>query len=59
MGAPQPSTSNQDIPPPCRGRDPLKGWKVLAKLRRCPRRATTIVQAVLVVHVAEADRHPR
>ncbi|RGA06045.1 IS5/IS1182 family transposase [Microbispora triticiradicis] len=33
----------------------LKTWKVLAKLRCCPRRATTIVQAVLVLHAVEAD----
>ncbi|BCL12382.1 hypothetical protein GCM10017556_01210 [Micromonospora sagamiensis] len=28
----------------------LKGWKILAKLRCCPRRATKIVQAILVLH---------
>jgi hypothetical protein len=37
----------------------LKGWKILTKLRCCPRRATTIVQAILVLHAAEADRYPR
>lgn len=31
----------------------LKGWKVLAKLRCCPRRATAIVQAILVLHHVE------
>lgn len=35
----------------------LKIWKVLAKLRCCPRRATTIVQAILVLHHVEANRH--
>lgn len=31
----------------------LKTWKVLTKLRCCPRRATAIIQAVLVLHRAE------
>jgi hypothetical protein len=31
----------------------LKTWKVLTKLRCCPRRATTIVQAILVLHHVE------
>jgi hypothetical protein len=35
----------------------LKTWKILAKLRCCPRRATTIVQAILVLHHAETSRH--
>lgn len=37
----------------------LKGWKVLAKLRCCPRRATAIVQAILVLHHVQTSRHPR
>ncbi|MDQ2587315.1 transposase family protein [Saccharothrix yanglingensis] len=36
----------------------LKGWKVLAKLRCCPRRATAIVAAILVLHHIETRRHP-
>jgi hypothetical protein len=35
----------------------LKTWKVLTKLRCCPRRATAIVQAILVLHHAEANRY--
>ncbi|MET0417008.1 MAG: transposase family protein [Actinoplanes sp.] len=35
----------------------LKTWKILVKLRCCPRRATTIVQAILVLHHVEADRY--
>ncbi|MEU7716344.1 transposase family protein [Micromonospora chalcea] len=35
----------------------LKSWKVLAKLRCCPRRATAIVQAILVLHHVEANRY--
>jgi hypothetical protein len=31
----------------------LKTWKVLTKLRCCPRRATAIVQAILVLHHVE------
>jgi hypothetical protein len=31
----------------------LKTWKVLVKLRCCPRRATAIVQAILVLHRVE------
>ena len=31
----------------------LKTWKILAKLRCCPRRATAIVQAILVLHQVE------
>ena len=34
----------------------LKTWKILTKLRCCPRRATTIVQAILVLHHVEANR---
>ena len=37
----------------------LKGWKILTKLRCCPRRATAIVQAILVLHATETDRYPR
>jgi hypothetical protein len=40
-----------------RGIATLKTWKVLAKLRCCPRRATAIVQAILVLHHGEADRY--
>jgi hypothetical protein len=36
----------------------LKDWKILTKLRCCPRRATAIVQAILVLHHAETDHHP-
>jgi hypothetical protein len=36
----------------------LKAWKILAKLRCCPRRATRIVQAILVLHHVEANRYP-
>ncbi|MEH1055985.1 transposase family protein [Micromonospora sp. CPCC 206171] len=35
----------------------LKTWKILAKLRCCPRRATAIVQAILVLHHIEASRY--
>ncbi len=35
----------------------LKTWKVLAKLRCCPHRATAIVQAVLTLEAIETDRH--
>ncbi|MFI2270012.1 transposase family protein [Micromonospora aurantiaca (nom. illeg.)] len=35
----------------------LKSWKILVKLRCCPRRATAIVQAILVLHHVEANRH--
>lgn len=34
----------------------LKHWKILAKLRCCPRRATAIAQAILVLHHVENDR---
>jgi hypothetical protein len=37
----------------------LKTWKVLTKLRCCPRRATAIVQAILTLHTVEAHRYPR
>ncbi|MBY8852933.1 IS5/IS1182 family transposase, partial [Saccharothrix sp. MB29] len=37
----------------------LKGWKVLIKLRCCPRRATAIVAAILVLHHVEIRRQPR
>ena len=36
----------------------LKTWKILVKLRCCPRRATAIVQAILVLHHVEANRYP-
>ncbi|GIH46129.1 hypothetical protein Mro03_13080 [Microbispora rosea subsp. rosea] len=36
----------------------LKMWKVLVKLRYCPRRATAIVQAILVLPAIEANRYP-
>jgi hypothetical protein len=35
----------------------LKGWKVLVKLRCYPRRATAIVQAILVLHHVETNRY--
>ena len=35
----------------------LKTWKVLVKLRCCPRRANAIVQAILVLHHVEANRY--
>ncbi|GIJ34993.1 DDE superfamily endonuclease [Micromonospora sediminimaris] len=35
----------------------LKTWKVLAKLRCCPRRATWLVQAILVLHRVDANRY--
>jgi DDE superfamily endonuclease len=37
----------------------LKTWKVLAKLRCCPRRATAIVRAIVVLHHVEANRYGR
>ena len=37
----------------------LKTWKILTKLRCCPRRATAIVQAILVLQHAEDDRYSR
>jgi hypothetical protein len=37
----------------------LKGWKILTKLRCCPRHATTVVQAILVLQAAEDARYPR
>ncbi len=36
----------------------LKGWKILTKLRCCARRATTIVQAILVLHQAGKPTYP-
>jgi hypothetical protein len=35
----------------------LKTWKVLARLRCCPHRATTIVQAILVLQLIEEGRY--
>ena len=35
----------------------LKTWKILAKLRCCPHRATAIVQAILVLHHVETTRY--
>ncbi|MFY1672567.1 transposase family protein [Plantactinospora sp. WMMB334] len=37
----------------------LKSWKVLTKLRCCPRRATAIVQAILVLHHVQTSRDSR
>jgi hypothetical protein len=37
----------------------LKGWKILVKLRCCPRRATAVVAAILVLHHVETRRQPR
>ncbi|GAA0743377.1 transposase [Dactylosporangium roseum] len=36
----------------------LESWKILTKLRCCPRRATAIVQAITVLHHIETDRYP-
>jgi DDE superfamily endonuclease/Helix-turn-helix of DDE superfamily endonuclease len=36
----------------------LKTWKILVKLRCCPRQATAIVQAILVLHHIEVDHYP-
>jgi DDE superfamily endonuclease/Helix-turn-helix of DDE superfamily endonuclease len=36
----------------------LRTWKILTKLRCCPRRATAIVQAILVLQAAEDARYP-
>ncbi|GAT71534.1 transposase [Planomonospora sphaerica] len=36
----------------------LKAWKVLVRLRCCPRRATAIVQAILVLQLTEEGRYP-
>jgi hypothetical protein len=35
----------------------LKTWKILTKLRCCPRRATAILQAILVLQAAEDTRY--
>ncbi|MEV4511745.1 transposase family protein [Dactylosporangium sp. NPDC049525] len=35
----------------------LKTWKILTKLRCCPRRATAIVQAILALHRVESSRY--
>ncbi|WP_031168029.1 IS5/IS1182 family transposase [Streptosporangium roseum] len=35
----------------------LKSWKVLTKLRCCPRRATSLVQAILVLQLVEEGRY--
>jgi hypothetical protein len=44
-------------PRPRRTRDRhLKTWKILAKLHCCPRRATAIVQAILVLQFASTSR---
>ncbi|MEV2238171.1 hypothetical protein [Micromonospora sp. NPDC049891] len=32
--------------------------RVLTELRRCPHRATTIAQAILVLHHVETNRRP-
>ena len=37
----------------------LKSWKVLTKLRYCPHRATTLVQAILGLQLIEEGRYPR
>ena len=36
----------------------LKTWRVLTKLRCCPRRATAIVQAILALHHVENPAYP-
>ncbi len=35
----------------------LKTWKILTRLRCCPHRATTIVQAILVMQLIEEGRY--
>jgi DDE superfamily endonuclease len=40
-----------------RGISTLKTWKILAKLRCCPRRTTAIVHAILVLHHVETSRY--
>jgi hypothetical protein len=35
----------------------LKTWKILTKLRSCPRRTTAIVQAILALHRVETSRY--
>jgi hypothetical protein len=35
----------------------LKAWKVLVRLRCCPRRATAIVQVILILQLVEEDRY--
>jgi hypothetical protein len=35
----------------------LKTWKLLVRLRCCPRRATAIVRANLALHHVEATRY--
>ena len=40
-----------------RANSTLKTWKILTKLRCCPRRATAIVKAILVLHHVETDRY--
>ncbi|GAA4957944.1 IS5/IS1182 family transposase [Actinoplanes utahensis] len=35
----------------------LKTWRILVKLRCCPRKATGIVQAILVLHHVETNRY--
>jgi len=35
----------------------LKTWKILTQPRCCPRRATAIVQAILVLHHVEANHY--
>lgn len=37
----------------------LKSWRILTKLRCCPRRATAMVQAITVLHHIETNRYPR
>ncbi|MEV4282993.1 IS5/IS1182 family transposase, partial [Actinoplanes xinjiangensis] len=35
----------------------IKTWRILVKLRCCPRKATGIVQAILVLHHVETNRY--
>jgi hypothetical protein len=35
----------------------LKTWKILTRLRCCPHRSTTIVQAILVLQLIEEGRY--
>ncbi|MGC5332133.1 IS5/IS1182 family transposase, partial [Micromonospora sp. DT62] len=36
-----------------------KGWKILTKLRCCPRRATAIIKAILALHHGPTSQNPR
>ena len=42
-----------------RGPATLKTWRILTKLRCCPRKATTIVHAILTLQHIEDSHTPR